>query len=488
MGLDTPPFRKPGKKPPPNKSKRKNSGEATLEHSQKPDKMAKTLLNSEENPLIPASTVELMHIDSDPEGVISDLEPDATPEPQPTPPPESPIIRTRPNPAARVDLSQLTEIPADTRQVTITSLDPSISLTKFNPIKLAKAIDEITGKPVSKVEHLRSGSLMITCETLAQVKLFLSCKTFSDKNIPTKATIAWNKHFSYGKIYAPELKEETLQNILDYFRQSDVISVRKLFNDPLKQHIPLYVLTFLGKCPTNLKAGYSSFSVEKYYPSPLRCGKCCRWGHNAGNCRGNLTCSYCGKPGHKQSECKQSAPSCINCKQNHEASSHECSVFIREKKVCGLAVDLGIGFGEARVMINNNLTSPPFSSPVPIISSKQTFPHLESQTRPTPSPKPNHSHLQNANANSVPDPLTYNTNDSQWFSQQSTRSYYDNTSQFPSLTLPYLTPLSPLPPCPSTTDVSATAATPHPIDLASSSESNNSTALSDNNNNNSLSL
>ena len=392
----------------------------------------------------------MLNLDSETEEVLTDSEDIPVPRES-----HSTKIPTATETPARLDLSSIKEIPSDTRQVIITSLTPETSLSKLNPITLAEAIDSIDG-PVNKVEHLKSGSLLITCVTLSQVETFLDCNMFSKKNIPVKTTIAWNKHFSYGKVFAPEFKEESLTNILEYLKHLRVISVRKLYGDPTKQNIPLYVLTFLGKCPPSIKVGYSIFNIDKYYPSPLRCGTCCRWGHVSNNCRGSLTCCYCGRGGHRRADCTQTSPLCINCKQSHEASSRECSIFIRERHVCTLATDLRISFGEARSRVSGEIgdtrsVSPTISSssniippsqPPPDISSPRDFPSIEILSRSTHLSTGKSTLPQTTTA--IPPSLPNSSQNSIWFSQQ-TRPYSNvlNDSFPPLPTLPPLSALHP---------------------------------------------
>ena len=57
-----------------------------------------------------------------------------------------------------------------------------------------------------------------------------------------------------------------------------MVSVRKLFSDPMKAAVRLYVITFLGPRPTSIKIGYTKYTIDQHIPNPMRCGNCCRWG------------------------------------------------------------------------------------------------------------------------------------------------------------------------------------------------------------------
>lgn len=272
------------------------------------------------------------------------------------------IAKKVPAPAnyARIDLNSpesLANLPQNTRQVLISSTEDNIKLAKLNPFRIQQEIDAICNE-VENVEHCKSGSLLITTKTLEQVHTLLKLKHFTASKISVTTAIAWSKQLSYGKIFAPEFQQDSLQYLLTIMQDQGVVSIRKLFADPEKANVPLYVLTFLeATCPTKIKIGYCSYNIDKYYPSPQRCNKCCRWGHSATNCRSNSNCSKCGKNGHTHKECTATTEMCINCKQPHGAFAKECPVYQKELQACHLSVDLAISLSEARAITRNNQTN-----------------------------------------------------------------------------------------------------------------------------------
>ena len=159
--------------------------------------------------------------------------------------------------SARIDLNsteQLENIPSSTRNVYVTSMDERINVAKLNPFKLARAIDNLCGA-VERVEHKKSGSLLITTKTIEQVHLILKAKTFTEDKIPIRTTIEWTSQLAYGRVYAPEFLESSLNELLVMLKPSNVVGMRKLYQDPNRSHSPLYVLTFLSKhCPDRIQA------------------------------------------------------------------------------------------------------------------------------------------------------------------------------------------------------------------------------------------
>ena len=292
--------------------------------------------------------------------------------------------------SARIDLNNsehAEKFSHETREVLITGVNGE-DLTKFNPFRIAKEIDIMCGQ-VEKVQYLKTGSLLITTNSVQQTKKLLQQQSLTLLNIPVKVTIAWNKLFSYGKIYAPEFVADTVEYLLEILSPNKVVGIRKLYTDPNKAHIPLYVLTFLSKtCPEKIRVGYCYYRVDKYYPSPTRCGKCCHWGHSARHCRSEVVCSNCSKKGHTHAECDIEIPKCCNCGGEHSSFSKECKIYQRERKICQLATDTGIGFAEARKIVcstktshqeiqslNNRISSHNNASPS-VLTSSRTFPRL----------------------------------------------------------------------------------------------------------------
>jgi hypothetical protein len=47
----------------------------------------------------------------------------------------------------------------------------------------------------------------------------------------------------------------------------------------------LHILTFdKARLPQEVYVGYMRYSVRTYYSKPLRCSKCCNFGHQRGYC------------------------------------------------------------------------------------------------------------------------------------------------------------------------------------------------------------
>lgn len=358
-----------------------------------------------------------------------------------------PIIPTAPT-HARLNLKDISnnDIPDSTRKVLLTSTDPSIKLSRMNPCRIKAGIDKICGTIVS-IEHQRSGSLLITTSTFEQVQKLLAVNLFPfpPKDVTVNATVSWESQFAYRKFYAPEFADTPMDELLNFLQPFNVVTVRKLFSDPRRTKVPLFVATFIGQAPLFLLLGYCKYPLEKYVPSPRRCGKCYRYGHNSTACRGVPLCRRCGSRDHLYSACSNPTPSCINCRGTHEATSHDCPAYAKECQVCTVQAEQGISFNEARALIRTSPTSA-FTQP---INSKVV--NLATNTTTAAPSMPDHSFRPlvqpaitpyNTHSNSQLSPNATNTQDSLWITPGQRCSKTANTVAVGNsqLSLPPLTP------------------------------------------------
>ena len=91
--------------------------------------------------------------------------------------------------------------------------------------------------------------------------------------------------------------------------------------------------------------------VDQYVPSPMRCRKCQKLGHSKNQCRSQQsTCETCGQPDHSPQRC-QTQPNCINCGEQHKASSSACPHYILRKDILKLQAKEKLPFREAKARI-----------------------------------------------------------------------------------------------------------------------------------------
>lgn len=86
-------------------------------------------------------------------------------------------------------------------------------------------------------------------------------------------------------------------------------------------------LSFLnGTAPDYVTVGHTRFNGFLYVNKPRQCSKCGRFGHANSVCNKKERCSRCdGK--HQHDTCDAEVPWRPNCKKQHEATSHQFSVY-----------------------------------------------------------------------------------------------------------------------------------------------------------------
>ena len=94
------------------------------------------------------------------------------------------------------------------------------------------------------------------------------------------------------------------------------------------------------------------YSVDRFYPNPMRCFNCQRFGHTKQRCTNKQACYKCGDI-HTHVECTAVSNKCLNCKGQHEATSKDCPHFIREKSIIKIKIDNKVSFARARLIYNS---------------------------------------------------------------------------------------------------------------------------------------
>ena len=91
---------------------------------------------------------------------------------------------------------------------------------------------------------------------------------------------AYNINTTRGTIYAPELVNLSNDEIAEGLSTQKVISARRIVRGKERSPTNVIVLTFgMLDIPQQIFCGYLSHSVRQYYPNPLRCFVCQRFGH-----------------------------------------------------------------------------------------------------------------------------------------------------------------------------------------------------------------
>lgn len=246
----------------------------------------------------------------------------------------------------------------------------------FNVYKLTEVIQKHVGDRVVNFRRSGQGQLIVRAVSGSSASGILKGDfvfVYGGEQVFVKAEIIAQSNVVYGTIHAPELVNTDVQEIKRNEKAQGIVDIVRLDKvDKEKGGVvksDKFKVTFNGKeLPTRLKIGYSSYPVKVYYPAPMGCLICLRYGHMARNCKvspSKATCRQCGgtcclkvvqKDGKRKyikdasHVCKeiQVCHLCPQASNNHKPGGPLCPAKKGEQKVIKLKMDKKLSFGEAR--------------------------------------------------------------------------------------------------------------------------------------------
>ena len=275
-------------------------------------------------------------------------------------------------------------MPSNARKLFLTATDSDTRLANMNPILTKKSIDSLAG-PVKDIQYLKTGNLFVECCSPTQMTQLLEMTklTINLKDVPVKFSLALADQSVRGKIYAPNLKDCSLDDILTELEPYKAVKVEKLLKDPARTHVPLYLITFLGStCPPSIKVACCQYKVDRFIPDVIKCTNCCRFGHTKKYCTSQPTCGKCGKKGHLSNDCTDDLLSCPHCKGAHSAFSNECKKTSDERQINNLKHSNNLTYFEARNQFLTNSQAPnrlQHSDPLLLRTPHQDLPEIDNR-------------------------------------------------------------------------------------------------------------
>lgn len=258
--------------------------------------------------------------------------------------------------ANRINLEQV-YAPAPTFKYVVIKINDEVAdhtFEKVNSFKLTSEIRNVIGdKDFRDIKKLRNGTLLVKAANDNQADKLLKITTLCSQPV----TIFLHKQLntSKGVVSCYDLMINSVDEIKEELASQGVTEVYRITSrrGGSIQPTPTLILTFsTTKLPSDVFAGFHKLSVREYIPNPLRCFKCQRFGHSKVHCKGKNTCVTCSLEFHGEEPCT-SGICCANCKGEHAASSKECPMFNKEKKIQELIVKEGISINEARKRLEN---------------------------------------------------------------------------------------------------------------------------------------
>jgi hypothetical protein len=209
----------------------------------------------------------------------------------------------------------------------------------------------LTAKPT------KEGKLIIQAATKKIALLATKYKRFYEEcDIVISAMESMN--YRQGSIYGREILTCTVEELEKELKNQNVVRVERAMSmkDGVLTPNGLHILTFdATRLPDELYVGYMRYSVRTYYPRPLRCSRCCIFGHSRKRCEAkDEACRFCELPPHQGTPCLKKY--CRNCKcETHGTFEKECPKFEEEVAIVRLKVDKNWSYGQARAFLTKEV-------------------------------------------------------------------------------------------------------------------------------------
>jgi hypothetical protein len=162
---------------------------------------------------------------------------------------------------------------------------------------------------------------------------------------------------SQGVIFSRFILSESTETIVAECSSEGVVDVERIQSWKNGSLSPngLHVVTFNNRTlPEHLTIGYVRYEVRQYFPRPLRCVKCCTYGHTKTKC--SKTAEYCKDCAQIRHENSCDKPKkCCNCEGPHSSWDKTCPILKREQDIIRLKIAQNISFGMARKLYMDRL-------------------------------------------------------------------------------------------------------------------------------------
>jgi hypothetical protein len=219
---------------------------------------------------------------------------------------------------------------------------------------------------------MRSGGLLVEIDREQQYLNLLSMKSILDVAVEVSPHKSLNS--CKGVVRSPDLAAENEDEALEKLKQQNVTHIQyiSINKNGTKKKTNTCIITFAGSTiPEFIMIGYVRARVSTYYPSPLRCFNCQRFGHHRAACKHEAVCALCGMPHPGEAPCT-SPKSCANCKGEHAAFDKACPRWQSETKIMKAKMDNNISFPEARKLVEAQAVSTPSISYSAIVKSTRS--------------------------------------------------------------------------------------------------------------------
>ena len=229
----------------------------------------------------------------------------------------------------------------------------------LDTIKANRELERILKGAPKRITELNNGTILIEAQNEQQSEKIKQIKKICqiEVNIAEHQTLNYTK----GTIRSKRFVEEEESKLLEELSRYNVTEIYKIKRkkDETQENTGVMILTFEGcEIPEEIKIGWTSLEVRKYFPNPRQCYKCQRFNHSSKACRSpEDVCNRCGTWGHSGRGC-ENPHNCANCGEAHPANDRRCFFFTLEKEIIAVQTNEKLGYREAKKKVLKNQIEP----------------------------------------------------------------------------------------------------------------------------------
>ncbi|XP_055528040.1 uncharacterized protein LOC129720577 [Wyeomyia smithii] len=236
-------------------------------------------------------------------------------------------------------------------ELTILSMKATKGELPDNPFLIKKSVELVAGNIEDARPETRGSRYILKVRQTKQVKTLLELTKLIDG---TEVVVEFHQTLNIQKCivtcsYGIKMADDEL---LEELRPQRVLEIKRFTTWDKKKNTriptPTMIVTFQGTTiPQFVYFGYVRAKTRPYYPSPLQCGNCHRFGHTKRNCQAKSICPICSQEHEQAVPCSADAH-CVNCNGAHSARARECAIKMAETAIVHIKVDEDVSFAEAR--------------------------------------------------------------------------------------------------------------------------------------------